>query len=949
MKQTVVGVFETSEEARRAQAALLDAQFPESSVRVSAGGTLRGVDEGMAYPVGSVRGLDDSASLESSGMVDPSDPLRPTDRVMRVQRRDHAPENALERVTEFFKGLFSSESQREELSRYEEALRRGGALVAIDVEDEVEQTLASDILIRAGAYDLEERVSQWNMPAMTEEASLDPVPGSVKTQPIRSAAMPGNVTSMDPSDATGYRASRTDFATGETWPATRTAMGAGRTATATSRDSMHDPVHHEDLTRAPAGAGMASWDRLQGDFGVEGDYGAEQGRGAGRGPVRTEYLQGQTMSDKSTPADWHQGPDDHAWLEGHEGYERRAMGTQAMGGQSMRGQSMSGQAMHDQSADSRVPSYPADVRDRVESAPQTSMQHASMQQSQWQGRQTQAATRSMAGESSRRPAMQGDMMHDGPTSGSFGEERVQPQSSSQSSSSRDAMRAQSSDMSSAPSHMRNGTAEDLDAPIIRSRDLDRPPMPSSERMAPQSVRPHMAMSDRSMEGVGSMSDEGDMGNEVVSSDEARHLLASGCEVFLDDCGFARMRNGGRVQPIQRDEPTKIARNVRVYSRRADDPVALREARMRDDSFSHESSMADESGERTMQAGSTTVTGMSQHAAARNDDVMAARDRRMMRASLRARDCDDAREVDPFMSSDDAMSGVEAGVRDASFAPDPASGDWAADWEAQTREAQTREAQGRASWDDMSSPGPDELEADRLGDDAAGRSAAAMAGRPWPAPGRRPTGADELARREAALREATLSDYGERLQQRSHPEWRDSAAGDPRERAAELARREATLRDQTLQDYAAMDERAEMRAANAAAAARASHASHAPMSGEGRGDLYPDVQRADVPPTVRSSPSSMTKDMSAELGLHSPLEDRFGARRTALDDGAPLGDAYDDDDRRYSAQDDAYPTDESFVDTRDPRHRATRTPSEWNHMKEAVRNAWHKMTHPGRHH
>src|ERR1700722_3331999 len=44
MRQTVVGVFETSDEARRAQAALLDAQFQPASIRVSAGGTPRGAD-----------------------------------------------------------------------------------------------------------------------------------------------------------------------------------------------------------------------------------------------------------------------------------------------------------------------------------------------------------------------------------------------------------------------------------------------------------------------------------------------------------------------------------------------------------------------------------------------------------------------------------------------------------------------------------------------------------------------------------------------------------------------------------------------------------------------------------------------------------------------------------------------------------------------------------------
>ena len=126
MKQTVVGVFETSEEARRAQAALLDAQFEPSAVRVSAGGTLRGVDEGMAYPVGSI-GAPDAPDLASRGPMPGETP------------HAHAmhSENALERLADFFRGLFSPESQREELARFEQALARGGALVAIDVNDDV--------------------------------------------------------------------------------------------------------------------------------------------------------------------------------------------------------------------------------------------------------------------------------------------------------------------------------------------------------------------------------------------------------------------------------------------------------------------------------------------------------------------------------------------------------------------------------------------------------------------------------------------------------------------------------------------------------------------------------------------------------------------------------------------------------------------------------------------
>jgi hypothetical protein len=206
MRQTVVGVFETSDEARRAQAALLDAQFQPASVRVSAGGTSRGVDEGMAYPAGS----GDPMGVGGDFLDDRRASMMPAS-----DRRPGSGDGPMERVAEFFRDLFSPEDQRVEMAHYEEAIRRGGALVAVDTADEVEETLASDILIRAGAYDLEERVMSWQRPDYAAEEGIagdpmEPVRDDFPERPrtLRAAAMPGNVTSMDPSDPTGYVASR---------------------------------------------------------------------------------------------------------------------------------------------------------------------------------------------------------------------------------------------------------------------------------------------------------------------------------------------------------------------------------------------------------------------------------------------------------------------------------------------------------------------------------------------------------------------------------------------------------------------------------------------------------------------------------------------------------------------------------------------------------------------
>jgi hypothetical protein len=197
MKQTVVGVFETSDEARRAQAALLDAQFRPASIRVTAGGRPGDAGVGMAYPSGAGMGSDFLSGP-------PASPVPVASRTAHA----HEHEGPFERVAEFFKDLFGPEESRGELAHYEEAVRRGGTLVAVDVEDDLEEKLASDILIRAGAYDIEDRARTWRRRDYAAEEAAAPASVGVPPRAIRSAASPGNVTSMDPSDPTGYIASR---------------------------------------------------------------------------------------------------------------------------------------------------------------------------------------------------------------------------------------------------------------------------------------------------------------------------------------------------------------------------------------------------------------------------------------------------------------------------------------------------------------------------------------------------------------------------------------------------------------------------------------------------------------------------------------------------------------------------------------------------------------------
>jgi hypothetical protein len=209
MRQTVVGVFETSDEARRAQAALLDAQFQPASIRVSAGGRSDEAGAGMAYPSNAGIGGDFLSGPPASPVpatLPATSPVTP-----RTAHAHTGHEGPLERVTEFFKDLFSPEESHEEIAHYEEAVRRGGTLVAVDVEDDLEETLASDILIRAGAYDLEERARTWRQRDYAAEEGAVPASVAVPPRASRAPAMPGNVTSMNPLDPTGYAASGSDM------------------------------------------------------------------------------------------------------------------------------------------------------------------------------------------------------------------------------------------------------------------------------------------------------------------------------------------------------------------------------------------------------------------------------------------------------------------------------------------------------------------------------------------------------------------------------------------------------------------------------------------------------------------------------------------------------------------------------------------------------------------
>lgn len=121
MRQTVVGVFDRYESARHAANLLADSGFPPDAVQVA------GDEESLREESGRESGL-------------------------------------MEHVRSFFAEVFGSSGEapeHEHMSQYAEAVRRGGGVVRVDVEDEPRVDAARQVLESAGAVDIDQQVAAW--------------------------------------------------------------------------------------------------------------------------------------------------------------------------------------------------------------------------------------------------------------------------------------------------------------------------------------------------------------------------------------------------------------------------------------------------------------------------------------------------------------------------------------------------------------------------------------------------------------------------------------------------------------------------------------------------------------------------------------------------------------------------------------------------------------------
>ena len=128
MDQTVIGVFDTYDHAERAKQQLISRGFSANDVQVRAhGADLAGSGSGSTASTSTVTSDHDVGFMDS--------------------------------VRNFFSDLFGPDA--DDAGHYSEAVRRGGAVVAVTVSDESRVDSAREALAATGAVDIEKRVSEW--------------------------------------------------------------------------------------------------------------------------------------------------------------------------------------------------------------------------------------------------------------------------------------------------------------------------------------------------------------------------------------------------------------------------------------------------------------------------------------------------------------------------------------------------------------------------------------------------------------------------------------------------------------------------------------------------------------------------------------------------------------------------------------------------------------------
>jgi uncharacterized protein (TIGR02271 family) len=133
--QTVVGVFDSVDDAQQARKSLISAGFDQSAVKVQSQSSMDEGDSSSSTSRSTTTSSGTSASGESS-------------------------EGFMGGIGNFFSNLFGGDND-EHAGHYSEAVRRGGTVVVVTVPDESRVESARLALANAGAVDIEKRTENW--------------------------------------------------------------------------------------------------------------------------------------------------------------------------------------------------------------------------------------------------------------------------------------------------------------------------------------------------------------------------------------------------------------------------------------------------------------------------------------------------------------------------------------------------------------------------------------------------------------------------------------------------------------------------------------------------------------------------------------------------------------------------------------------------------------------
>ena len=125
---TVIGAFSDSNRAQEAMQELVEAGFPQHKVQVQSS----------------------SSSSNSSN-----------DFAADKSRADEENDGFMASVSHFFANLFGGDTHKNAAGNYSEAVKRGHAVVVVDVDDEAQANKAQTIMQDMGAFDIDEQAAQW--------------------------------------------------------------------------------------------------------------------------------------------------------------------------------------------------------------------------------------------------------------------------------------------------------------------------------------------------------------------------------------------------------------------------------------------------------------------------------------------------------------------------------------------------------------------------------------------------------------------------------------------------------------------------------------------------------------------------------------------------------------------------------------------------------------------